>query len=943
MQSEMSKPLSTENALRTIVEGIATATGELFFSRLVSQLASTLNVKFAFVGELIPGPPQKIRLLAFFADGAEVANFEYELVGTPSEIVVGKSLCYFPNGVKERFPADLLIQRTNVESYIGVPLFSSDNEPLGLLSILHDREIPNPALTQDLVQIFASRAGAELERQHTEQALVNALEITNGLFSSMLDGLIVLDIMGVYVDVNPAFCEMTGFSKEELVGAHRPFPYWPEEEFDNIEKAFRKSLGGEFSDIELIFKRRNGERFPVLISPSCVRNHQGEIVRYFATVKDISKQKLAERELFESLERFRCLSDSSFEGIGISDKGKILDVNKKICEMLGYEYKDMIGRDVLTLIAPEHRDFVLETIKSGEERTYEHLSIRSDNTILPVEVHGKAIPYKGRTVRVTAIRDLTERKLAENSLRKRDEILQAVSYAAEGFLRFTSWKSNIQKILQRLGEATGVSRAYIFHNHDWKDNHPITSMIYEWCAPGIEPHIDNKQLKNFKWKDLGMERFEVLHSEGQTVFAHVRNLPQKEQDILLPQNIKSLIVVPIIVNENWWGIIGFDDCVAERDWAQTEIDSLKAAADTLGAAIANAESFEKIEQLKQQLELENEYLRDEARQVFQPENIVGQSPALANIMRQIELVAPSDSMVLILGESGTGKELIARAIHEGSRRRGYPLVKVNCASIPRELFESEFFGHVRGAFTGAIKDRVGRFKLADGGTLFLDEVGEIPMALQSKLLRVLQEGEFERVGEDITQKVNVRIIAATNADLKDAIRNNKFRGDLFYRLSVFPVSVPPLRERLEDIPELSQHFLERICQKLNKPQGKFKKKHIIQLQEYSWPGNVRELENVIERAVLVSPPQELIFNLPKDFSSESEIDSGSSFVKPDPQDVYTESEFKELERKNLIKALTKAHWKISGKGGVAELLNAHPNTITSRIKTLNIERPVKAK
>ncbi|MGH8014808.1 MAG: sigma 54-interacting transcriptional regulator [Candidatus Zixiibacteriota bacterium] len=935
--------MSTERALRSILEGIAPVTGDRFFVQLAAQLARTLRVKYAFVGKLEEGAVPKVRSLAFVADDQILPNFEFDLAGTPSEEVVEKSLCYFPEGVRNKFPHDQLLQKMNVESYIGVPLFSSEKVPLGIISILHDKEMPNPALTQDLVQVFAAGAGAELERQGTEIELTNALEITNGLFASMLDGLIVLDKTGVYVDVNPAFCEMTGFSKAELIGATRPFPYWPEEEHDKIEKAFQKTNSGVFSDTELTFKGKNGERFPVLVSPSCVKDDDGNIVRYFATIKDITKLKLTEIELSESLERFRRLSDSSFEGIGITDRGKILDVNKKICEMLGYDYSSMIGRDVLTLVAPESRGFVLETIKSGQEKTYEHLAIKSDGTLIPVEVHGKSIPYKGRTVRVTAIRDLTERKIAEESLRRRDAILQAVGFAAEGFLRFTSWKSNIQKILQRLGEATNVSRSYIFHNHDWENNHPITSMVYEWCAPGIEPYINDPQLKNFRWNDLGMERFELLHSEGQTVFAHVKDLPKKEQDTLLAQNIKSLVVVPIIVYENWWGIIGFDDCIVERDWSQAEIDALKAAADTLGAAIYNAESFEKIQQLKQQLEMENEYLRDEARQVMQPGNIVGQSPALKNVLSQIELVATSDSTVLILGESGTGKELVARAIHEGSSRKQHPLIKVNCASIPRELFESEFFGHIKGAFTGAIKDRIGRFKMADGGTLFLDEVGEIPMALQSKLLRVLQEGEFERVGEDTTQKVNVRIIAATNADLKEAIKHNKFRGDLFYRLSVFPISIAPLRERIEDVPELAQLFLERICQKLNRPLGKLKKKHIIQLQEYSWPGNVRELENVIERAVLVSPPNELIFNLPKNLEGARDFMGDTLPAEPEGAEVYTETELKDFERKNLLKALNKSNWKIAGKGGVAELLSAHPNTITSRIKSLGIVRPARTK
>ena len=230
---------------------------------------------------------------------------------------------------------------------------------------------------------------------------------------------------------------------------------------------------------------------------------------------------------------------------------------------------------------------------------------------------------------------------------------------------------------------------------------------------------------------------------------------------------------------------------------------------------------------------------------------MGQSNALQNVFQQIELVAPTDATVLINGESGTGKELIALSIHQRSRRKKNPLIKVNCASIPKELFESEFFGHVKGAFTGAIKDRTGRFQLADGGTLFLDEIGEIPLEMQSKLLRVLQEGEYERIGDEKTQKVNVRIVAATNRDLKKEVDAKRFREDLYFRLNVFPLEIAPLRNRIDDIPLLADHFLKQSCRHMGLPKLQLKKKHVNLLQNYDWPGNIRELQNVIERGVYI--------------------------------------------------------------------------------------------
>src|SRR5262245_44232460 len=282
------------------------------------------------------------------------------------------------------------------------------------------------------------------------------------------------------------------------------------------------------------------------------------------------------------------------------------------------------------------------------------------------------------------------------------------------------------------------------------------------------------------------------------------------------------------------------------------MDWLRTIADHAAAAIATARAFEQVEQLRARLELENEYLREEVTRAGDFGELIGQGPALGAVARQIDLVAPTDAAVLVLGESGTGKELVARELHRRSTRSARPLVKVNCAAVPRELYESEFFGHAKGAFTGALRDRAGRFELADGGTLFLDEVGEIPLELQAKLLRVLQEGELERVGEERTRKVNVRVIAATNRDLRNEAEAGRFRQDLYYRLSVFPVELPPLRKRTEDIPLLAEHFLALASRNLGRPKPRLTLANVQQLQRYEWPGNVRELQHVIERAVITA-------------------------------------------------------------------------------------------
>jgi len=350
-------------------------------------------------------------------------------------------------------------------------------------------------------------------------------------------------------------------------------------------------------------------------------------------------------------------------------------------------------------------------------------------------------------------------------------------------------------------------------------------------------------------------------------------------------------------------------------------------------------AFREIKRLNNELERERDYLREEVDITFNFGEIVGESPALKQVMARVDAVARTDASVLIHGESGVGKELVARAIHNRSARAQAPLVRVNCASIPRELFESEFFGHVKGAFTGAHRDRVGRFQLADGGTLFLDEVGEIPLELQGKLLRALQEGEFERVGEDRTRSVNVRIIAASNRDLEQEVDAGRFRRDLYYRLSVFPIDVPPLRKRREDVIPLALFFLERSCLELGRPAMKISRAQADRLKKYQWCGNVRELQNVIERAIILSDGERLRLELAMGDSggtaTAAEPDAGDSSVAG----YLTAIEMEQAERSNLIAAMEAAGWKVSGAGGAAELLGVKPTTLAYQLRKHAVHKP----
>ncbi len=402
------------------------------------------------------------------------------------------------------------------------------------------------------------------------------------------------------------------------------------------------------------------------------------------------------------------------------------------------------------------------------------------------------------------------------------------------------------------------------------------------------------------------------------------------------QGIRGFGGQPIIFQNEVLGVIAQFNRILTPDHSPAW---LRIFADHIAGAIVNARAFEEIEELKSHLELENTLLKEEVQEAKSLGAMIGDSASLRRLLRQVEMVARTDATVLIMGESGTGKELVAREIHKSSRRGERPMIRVNCASIPRELYESEFFGHVKGAFTGALKDRSGRFEAAQGGTLFLDEVGEIPLELQSKLLRVLQEGQYERVGEERTRTVDVRIVAATNRDLPRDVEAGRFRQDLYYRLNVFPIKVAPLRDRKEDLPLLAAHFLDKAVKKLKLPPARLTPAHLAQFQNYDWPGNVRELQNMIERALILAQNGVLWFDLPDNPRPTGPAPAPTPPNKAGAATILSDHELRRRERENVLAALEKTAWKIHGPGGTAELLGVKPTTLISRIKKMGLKKP----
>jgi transcriptional regulator with GAF, ATPase, and Fis domain len=445
---------------------------------------------------------------------------------------------------------------------------------------------------------------------------------------------------------------------------------------------------------------------------------------------------------------------------------------------------------------------------------------------------------------------------------------------------------------------------------------------------------------SFRRFPIGVRKVGLIASSGQPIIISTIGSNSEwiaDMTWVKKEHIVGFVGQPMIYKGEVLGVLAMFTRVA---LGQEALGLMRMIADHLAYAVSNARAFAEIKHLKRQIEKENAYLREEVNIAQSFNGIIGKSYALQEMLRQIVLVAPMDTSVLITGESGTGKELVARELHARSKRARHPMIKINCSAIPKNLFESEFFGHARGAFTGAHKDRGGFFQIADRGTLFLDEISEIPLELQGKLLRVLQEGEYQRVGEEKIRKVDVRIISATNRDLGQEITAGRFREDLYYRINVFPLRLPPLRDRKEDIPLLINHFLDLTSRRLNRPKPRFTQSDIKSLAQYDWPGNIRELQNIIERAVITShlgKPDASISSLAYQGVRTTILSARTrGHFDKDKSGILTDAEIRRLERENMIKALCVCNGKIYGPGGASEKLGIKPTTLISRLKKTGV-------
>ena len=577
----------------------------------------------------------------------------------------------------------------------------------------------------------------------------------------------------------------------------------------------------------------------------------------------------------------------------IAEDGVYLDVNDAMLERLGYERADMVGRSPQDFTTPESAARVRDELRPVLRRTgkleNKPISFVTKSGDVVDCMTNAIVEYdrEGEFLRTVAMySEISDEARANLKYRTLYRATPAMLHTVDGDgLIVTVTDHWLQKLGYRRDEVIGRSITDFFSVRDSK-----------FYADGrLQQLISDGEFNN-------LER-QMLTKEGTVLDLVMSAISHTDDD----GDVDRMLVA--------------SKDVTERRRTERELRR------TLGE---NA-------RLREELERERDYLREEVNVAMNFGRIIGTSQALRRMMKRVEAVAETPANVLVQGESGVGKELVAHAIHVHSPRADGPLVKVNCASIPKELFESEFFGHVKGAYTGAHRDRIGRFQLADGGTIFLDEVGEIPMELQGKLLRVLQESEFERVGDDVTRSVDVRVIAATNKNLEQLVVDEKFREDLFYRLSVFPVDVPALRERGEDIVQLAQHFLEQTCTDFGREVLTLTRTQTANLRAYSWPGNIRELKNVIERAVILSTGKVLRLDLSMPLL-KIDIDEIAG-AATENQEVLSEKDMREFQKNNLIKALKQTNWKVSGIGGAAELLGIRPTTLADRIRTMKINKP----
>src|SRR6266498_847302 len=755
------------------------------------------------------------------------------------------------------------------------------------------------------------------ERRRTEEALRKSEERWRSVFENSAIGVALTDLNGRFLATNPTYQKMLGYTDEEFQTVS--FLEITHEDYREANLALVTELlegKREQFQIEKQYRRKDGSLIWVRNNVSLVPGTE-TIPRFImALSEDITERKHAEEALQKSEERVRLILDSAAEGIfGCDPQGTCLFCNRAAVRLLGYdEPVELLGKNMHALEHHTHKDgtpFPIDEcpiyVGFHENRGVyidDDIFWRKDGTNFPVEYWSHPMVRDGKTVgAVITFFDISERKKAEEELRKSEQRKCTLLEINNAIINNLTQEALFVSAYEAIRRVVSFDRAaFLLYQPETKTLKLLS----------MDSDAESEFFRLGKEYDLQETRISKWVIESQQ--AVVRGDLEKEQQSpgdqrLVAEGIQSYCVVPLVAMGKSIGTFTVWSETKNR-YSEADAELLQEVANQVALAIANMKSYEEI---------------------------VGNDPTLLELLRRVDQVAPTDSSVLSYGETGTGKELIARAIHDRSARKNRPLVKVNCSAISAGLVESDLFGHVKGAFTGAFERRIGRFELANGGTLFLDEVGELPLETQVKLLRVLQERELEPVGSNRSVRVDVRIIAATNRNLQESISAGSFRSDLYYRLNVFPLEVPPLRERRSDISQLAMFFLSRYSRNLGKRIEGISAAATERLIRYSWPGNVRELQNVIERALILSqgPILELDADLTPVSTPEilphapSEAAAETRSGEPPLSIVPT---LQEVERAHILAVLQQTRGVIEGASGAAKTLGMHPNTLRHRME-----------
>ncbi|MGD0617486.1 MAG: PAS domain S-box protein [Bryobacteraceae bacterium] len=794
------------------------------------------------------------------------------------------------------------------------------------------------------------------EHERNEEALRDAhLQVARSeerwrsVFENSAIGVALTDLNGRFLATNPVYQKMVGYSEEELLALS--FLDITHADYREINRALAAELlegKREQFQIEKQYRRKDGALIWVRNNVSLVPGSETMPRFIMALSEDITVRKSAEEALRNSEERVRLILDSTAEGIfGCNPNGTCLFCNSAAVRLLGYDdTSELLGKNMHALEHHTRADgspYPIEEcpiyigFQKGEGvHRDDEVYWRKDGTSFPVEFWSHPVFQEGRTLgAVITFVDITERKQVEEALRKSEQRKRSVLEINNAIITNLTEEALLSSISEALRPSIPFDRCAITLYQPERDTFRFMAVAGDLRSDYFQPGLEVRRAETTAGWVFDHQQPLRRNLEEERPFANEKRL--------WAEGLRSLCIVPLILRGKSIGTLSVVNR-GKDPYTDEHAQFLQEVAVQVALAIGNMKSYEEIATLKALLEKENVYLREEIRTAHNFEEIVGNSPALLAVLRTVEQVAPTDSTVLIYGETGTGKELIARAIHNRSARKDRALVSVNCSAISAGLVESELFGHLKGAFTGAIERRIGRFELANGGTIFLDEIGELPLETQVKLLRVLQEHEFEPVGSSRTQRVDVRVIAATNRNLREEVEAGRFRSDLFFRLNVLPLQLPPLRERPSDIPQLVALCVSRFAKRFGKKVEGVSRETMARLMSYPWPGNVRELQNVMERAIVLSAGPTL--RLDKDLvplaASEGILETTAEAPAQENQPGTPSSSglptLEEVERSHILAALQQSDGVVDGPKGAARILNLHPNTLRHRMNKLGIKR-----